>query len=778
MVVLGLLFLVSALSTEAQTDTPSPLTLYKKIDSLNRMPDYLLDRNPEVFKKYADSALAMSLRINYTKGQIDALNSLSGYYLNREDYVKTFQLYFRIIDIYDHLNDFENLVKSYARMTQLFLLIKDYDLEEKYLAIMARTAKKSSNPVSCGLVFISQAKYYLDKGAYDLAIRNFHLSLPYFQKSKDLSYEGSVYKFLGDAYVQKKMYRHAEYNYLVAVSLFTRVRNMLEVAALYTRIAHIHQVLDRKKLNLEFNLSAMRIRQQTSHFKLIASSYLNVGEAYWLLGNKDSARFYLRKSLQQAEQINNTFLLEVLNKQLSEYAIEEKRYADGLKYFIAYTEYKTKKNQDRNRSEILILEANRAIMANETQNDLVNQGILFQNLQIRNRRIQIFLFEAAFIILLLLIFFIDSLSRKNHKRKNELQELNTRLIQEIDIRIEAEGRLNRSITLNKFLAENTVDVISLLDAALHRIYISPSCERFYGYTTAEILSMQRPVDLIEPSFHAAVNQRLLDLFQSKSSTRFIYKVLRKDRSTFWAEANINPIIDPVSGEVKNLITVVRDVSERMKHDEELSENSRQKEYLLREIHNRVKNNFAILISLMNMQLDQSADPELSSSLTDLQLRVRTMSLVHEQLYKTKEISTIPFHNYLYHLTQIISSSYNNSRVRLNTDIQPCTVALEMALPLGLIINELITNAYKYAFPGDRTGTIWIRLLPEQTHSYCISICDDGVGLPPEFTMNTTQSMGSQIIRILVEQIEATLEVSGNGGACFRILFSSSQENKS
>jgi two-component sensor histidine kinase len=99
----------------------------------------------------------------------------------------------------------------------------------------------------------------------------------------------------------------------------------------------------------------------------------------------------------------------------------------------------------------------------------------------------------------------------------------------------------------------------------------------------------------------------------------------------------------------------------------------------------------------------------------------------------------------------------------------------MALPLGLIINELITNAYKYAFPGIQSGNIWVRLLPENDGKFCVSICDDGVGLPADFTMNSTQSMGSQIVNILVEQIEASLEVTGNGGACFRILFSTTQE---
>ncbi len=745
-------------------------------DSLNKLAENSMDNNLEFQKIYASEALALSGQIKYIKGQNDALTTLSKYYLASEDYVKTLDLYFKIIDLYDHKNDDENLILAYSRVTQFFLVTtKDYDLAKKYIDMMDRVAQKSAAPITKGLVFLHRAKYFYAKGDYNLAIRFLYLSIPYFQSGHDNLREGDVFKVLGDAFLQKKMYVQSEYNYRQAASFYAKIPNPTELAVLYTRLAHIFNVLDDNKLNLYFNLSALRIREKIGPSKLISSSLLNVGEAYWLLGRKDSASYYLRRSLQLAERIKCTEQLETIYSQLSDFAISENRFADALKYFQARVVYRTKLNRERTQSSILTLEANRTIRANEVQNELLNQEILITDLRIRNLRIQILFFEVAFLILLFIIFFVDTLARKNRKRKNELAELNKRLTQEINIRIEAEGRLNRSQELHQFLAENTVDVISLMDASMHRLYVSPSCVKLYGYSAGEILRMNSMLDLVEPSYQVSVNQHLLEMLRAKKSTRYIYKVLRKDGSTFWAEANINTIINPETHEVTNLITVVRDISERTKHEEELSENSRQKEYLLREIHNRVKNNFAILVSLMNMQRNQSDNPELSSSLKDLQLRVRTMSLVHEQLYQSQEISTIPFDNYLYHLAQIISSSFNNNRIHLQTDIHPCTVAIEMALPMGLIINELITNAYKYAFPGNRTGTIQIRLFPENDDKFSITICDNGIGLPADFTMENTQSMGSQIVGILVEQIEAILEVSSDGGACFRILFSTAQE---
>ena len=587
--------------------------------------------------------------------------------------------------------------------------------------------------------------------------------------------EGAAYKFLGDAYIQTNQYYKADYSYRMAISCYAVGPNTTNIAIIYTRIAHIYQSLNDNAKNLEYNLKAMHLREKVGQVGLIASSYLNVGEAYWLLGRKDSANFFLGKALSLAKQLNHTYLLEAIYSQLSDFANEEKRYKDALSYYSTCIEYRNLMRDKQTRSEIAILVANRSIRTSEAQNDLIRQENLIQDLQIRNRRIQTFLFEVAFLILVSLILFIDTLARNNRKRKNELKVLNDRLQQEINERIEAERRLNRSEVLHRFLAENTVDVISLLDAGLRRVYISPSCEKLFGYSQDEILQMGSLLNMVHPDYHTAVNQKLLEMYSTKNTVRYVYKAVRKDGTDFWAEENINPVLHPVTGEVKDLITVARDISERVQYEEELAENARQKEYLLREIHNRVKNNFTILTSLMNMQRELAQDSELNRSLTDLQLRVRTMSLVHEKLYQTQEISSIPFDNYLQHLAMIISSSFNNDRIRLQMDIRPCQLAIDMALPMGLIINELITNVYKYAFPGNKIGNLWINLLPEEHGMYSISIRDDGIGLPEDFTLKTTQSMGTQIVGILIQQVEARLEVTSNGGACFRILFSPKQE---
>jgi PAS domain S-box-containing protein len=314
-------------------------------------------------------------------------------------------------------------------------------------------------------------------------------------------------------------------------------------------------------------------------------------------------------------------------------------------------------------------------------------------------------------------------------------------------------------------------VISRLDVKNGRDYISPSCKKIYGFEPEEIVLMKDIFELIDPDWHEEVKRQFEVMVKTKHPARYRYKAKRKGEPAFWAESYVNPLFDEKTGELKELISVVRDISERMKTEEAIAENSRQKEILLREIHNRVKNNFAVLVSLMNMQRELVTDSVFNRSIADLQLRVRTMSLVHEQLYESHGISAIPFGGYLHNLSMIVANAYQNDRIAIFTDIAPCDLPIEMVMPLGLIVNELLTNAYKYAFPGDRTGTIRVELHPGEGQHWELLIQDDGVGLPDDFFNEESRSMGMQIVHILIQQIEATLGIGSEHGSRFRILFS-------
>jgi len=201
------------------------------------------------------------------------------------------------------------------------------------------------------------------------------------------------------------------------------------------------------------------------------------------------------------------------------------------------------------------------------------------------------------------------------------------------------------------------------------------------------------------------------------------------------------------------------------------EGTKQKENLLREIHHRVKNNFAILVSLINMQKSQSQSEEVKQSLTNLQLRIKTMALVHEMLYRSVDFEKISFPDYVRSVASVVSSTYGRMNVHLDFKMEPIIINIETAIPLGLILNELLSNAYRHAFTSNDSGIVTITFKKNKTaNSYALTVADTGTGLPDGFSMEGSKTMGLQIVDILVKQIEAHLQIEQGNGTSFTINF--------
>ena len=180
---------------------------------------------------------------------------------------------------------------------------------------------------------------------------------------------------------------------------------------------------------------------------------------------------------------------------------------------------------------------------------------------------------------------------------------------------------------------------------------------------------------------------------------------------------------------------------------------REKEILLREIHHRVKNNMQIISSLFNLQAGQIKDPEAQRMLKEGQLRIRSMALVHEKLYQSQDLSKIDFGSYLQSLSAHLFQFFR---------IDP--------VPCGLMANELITNALKHAFPADRKGRVGIRLHRGADGTVELRVDDDGVGFPETVDFRHTESLGLQIVNLLVGQLEGTIELDKEKGTAFTVVF--------
>lgn len=291
-----------------------------------------------------------------------------------------------------------------------------------------------------------------------------------------------------------------------------------------------------------------------------------------------------------------------------------------------------------------------------------------------------------------------------------------------------------------------------------------------GYT-AEELYKQTFYDLILPN---EVDESLkdwdsllsgqLDNF-SKEQT-----YIHKDGRQISANVTVSLVRDS-KGSPNYFVAVFEDITERKSQEEQLKESLTEKEVLLKEVHHRVKNNMQVISSILNLQSSYIQDPSALQMLRESQDRIKSMSFIHESLYQSATLSRVNFAEYVTNLSKNLYYSYVRPEggIELDFDLDEVYLNLDTSIPCGLIINELLSNAMKYAFNGLEQGKITVRLKDKQEKKELV-ISDDGVGLPPEFSVEDSDTLGLQLVHTLVSQVGGTLEVSIKKGTTFTLLF--------
>ena len=215
-----------------------------------------------------------------------------------------------------------------------------------------------------------------------------------------------------------------------------------------------------------------------------------------------------------------------------------------------------------------------------------------------------------------------------------------------------------------------------------------------------------------------------------------------------------------------------DITEQKAAERALSETLTAKDVLLREVHHRVKNNLQTISSLLNMQAELLPDFAARHALRDAQRRVHSMALIHEQMYGDKDMDEVDFGEYAKRLTRDLFDSFGvqAGRVRLRFALDPVSLAMDQMIPCGLILNELVTNSLKYAFPGERAGEILVSLRCGDGRTVTMAVADNGVGLPPAIEGKRSESLGTRIVEILTRQLGGSLDRQSGGGVSSTVTF--------
>ena len=234
------------------------------------------------------------------------------------------------------------------------------------------------------------------------------------------------------------------------------------------------------------------------------------------------------------------------------------------------------------------------------------------------------------------------------------------------------------------------------------------------------------------------------------------------------EVTLTPVKDE-AGRYRQVLLVSRDVTARKKAEQLLRASLVEKETLLAEVHHRVKNNLQIISSMLSLQGTGAPDAPTEGLLEEARNRIHTMALVHEQLYRTHDFASVNLAEHIQSLATMVAQSQAQRLGHvLCCELEPVSVSLDQAIPLGLVLNELLSNAWKHAFRGRSGGSVTVRCQAEG-EAVRVQVADDGVGLPTEQTLEGARSLGFRLVRTLVQQLRATLSIDRASGTCITIV---------
>ena len=373
----------------------------------------------------------------------------------------------------------------------------------------------------------------------------------------------------------------------------------------------------------------------------------------------------------------------------------------------------------------------------------------------------------------------------NYRRVTKAGEI--RWIEARAARIEFEGKpatvtmhsdVTERIKMENALKESEKRYRAIVDGASEAITIwqgdqmkfaNPRWQELTGYSWAEMQALD-PRALTHPDDLPArlERQRLRQSGREVEGT-YSYRLVTKTGAIRWLEghsARIDWEGSPAS------IILHSDITDQVTYRDKLEKSLKEKETLLKEVHHRVKNNLQIITSLLNLEMAKSKDGQGQEAMKASQDRVKTMALVHHLLYENESLSQIDLAEYIRGLAEQLFDSYRIDRqlVGLETDLSEITVDMDKAVPCGLILNELVINALKHAFPNQRQGKVYISLTSSGDGKVTLSIRDDGVGLPKDFDPDKPKSLGVRLISSLSEQLGGSFSYSRGPGTEFKITF--------
>ena len=363
----------------------------------------------------------------------------------------------------------------------------------------------------------------------------------------------------------------------------------------------------------------------------------------------------------------------------------------------------------------------------------------------------------------------DEELKYTEEEKNILMFVSNQVAMAITRR-QAEEALREREELYRSVVENSLTAILITDEKFRSIYMNDQLLKMMGFSRKEVLDKDFLTFLDEESYNL-VQKRLEHRENGKEiPSHYEVNIIRKDGERRNIEISTSSVLDS-QGRVMMLGQGL-DITERKRSEHQIQTSLKEKELLLREIHHRVKNNLQIISSLLNLQAYYLKDKQAKVLFEESRYRVQSMAMIHEKLYGSKDLSKVNFKEYIQSLSRFLFQMYgvDVGRIELNIDVQDVHLDINTAIPCGLLICELISNALKYAFPNKKKGQILVAMQPQKGKKIELTVSDNGIGLKKEIKLKDSESFGLQLVDMLTEQLRGTLRIDRSAGTTFTIVF--------
>ena len=362
----------------------------------------------------------------------------------------------------------------------------------------------------------------------------------------------------------------------------------------------------------------------------------------------------------------------------------------------------------------------------------------------------------------------EQLTRARNDLEERVKQRTMELETEVHQRKRAQESLGASEKRFRAMIENGSDIIAIMEADSRLVYASPSVQSVLGWTPEDVVGSQ-----LLHHLHPDTSKVLSDILEETTTqTRKSVSTVLKCRAADGSWRDLEAHFTNLSGDqaVQGVVANMRDITDRMSAEAQLRASLQEKEVLLKEIHHRVKNNMQVVTSLINLQARKTTDPTALALLRDSQTRVKSMALIHEKLYQSSDLAAIDFHEYVTNLLRFLQSTYvvSAQNVKLVCEVDSISLGVDIAVPCGLIINELVSNSLKYAFSHSADNKVIVSCHKRDDAHIVLTVSDNGDGFPDDVDFRDRDSLGLKLVHNLTNQLSGELTLDTTNGTRFTL----------